>query len=156
MKSNKKVLRLLELLHQQRRKTQAHAKLNADINVTPLVDVVLVLLIIFMVVTPMLSAEINLPKVEHAVPQPAQTGELVISITEAREYQINTTTVAAAELKDRINYELTVSRLRPVNLRADATLPFTVVRPVLQALRDAGAENISFATLIDIENKIQE
>jgi biopolymer transport protein ExbD/biopolymer transport protein TolR len=124
----------------------ATEKTRSDINVTPLVDVVLVLLIIFMVVTPMLhrGVKLELPEtVNHEKKQ--DTGEqLIVSVRKEGVY-VETQKLEGdaliAKLKDELKH-----MSRPVNVRADRGLHFSDVRKVLDELHDIGAVNVGLAT----------
>src|SRR5713101_6811510 len=79
---------------------------RSDINITPLVDVVLVLLIIFMVMTPMLLREINLTvpeKSEVSLPAPTSASQVVISLSREGTTQINHEPIAESQLTERIH-----------------------------------------------------
>jgi biopolymer transport protein TolR len=138
--------RRLELLRPPPRRNSGRGKVTAAINVTPLVDVVLVLLIIFMVVTPLLARRIELPKVVGPSPWASPSDELRIAIDAAGTIQVQNETVAADALPLRIDRELRKSTIRPVMLEADRTLPFASVRTILEALRDAGAGQVALAS----------
>jgi biopolymer transport protein ExbD len=127
-----------------------------DINVTPLVDVVLVLLIIFMVVTPMLhrGVHVDLPlTTNHEKKQ--DTGEqLVVSLRcekfEAKDVceksasYIETDKIDSDELVSRVRKELKGSR--PVHVRADKSLKYGDVRKILEKIHEAGAQNVGMGT----------
>jgi biopolymer transport protein TolR len=127
-----------------------------DINVTPLVDVVLVLLIIFMVVTPMLhrGVHVQLPvTTNHEKKQ--DTGEqLVVSVKcEKFESKEKCEKSAAYIETDKIDFDQLVARVRkelkgsrPVHVRADRSLKYGDVRQVLEKIHDAGAQNIGMGT----------
>jgi biopolymer transport protein TolR len=138
----------------RRRKHKIHKKREGaikpgatknDINVTPLVDVVLVLLIIFMVVTPMLhrGVHIDLPiTTNHDKKQ--DTGEqLVVSIREDGVF-IETDKIPDEQLVERIKHELKTPR--PVHVRADKSLKYKDVRKTLEKIHEAGAQNVAMGT----------
>jgi len=127
-------------------KTQRDESLS-QINVTPLVDVMLVLLVIFMVTAPILhqGVAVQLPTAQGA----AFTGgesQLVVSVTEAGDVFLNDTEMSVAELREKL---LAVVRERPdrqVFLRADAGVRYGVVVAVLAALREAGVQRLGMVT----------
>ncbi|MFN7142190.1 MAG: biopolymer transporter ExbD [Myxococcota bacterium] len=105
----------------------------ADINVTPLVDVVLVLLIIFMVVTPMLSSgvDVNLPKVKTAEEEKDMGQHMVISVRNdgavfVDRDQVTVETIAAVVEESRQN--------RPLLIKGDSGVQYEQVRKVMDAL----------------------
>jgi biopolymer transport protein TolR len=116
-----------------------------EINVTPLVDVVLVLLIIFMVVTPMLhrGVKIELPTTEHHDKKQDTGEQLVVGIRGDGTY-IETEKIADEQLVERIRKEL--KNARPVHVRADKSLEYGEVRKVLEKIHEAGAQNIAMGT----------
>lgn len=105
----------------------------ADINVTPLVDVVLVLLIIFMVVTPMLSSgvDVDLPKVKTAEEEKDMGQHMVISVRNdgavfVDRDQVTVETIAAVVEQTRQN--------RPLLIKGDSAVQYEQVRKVMDAL----------------------
>lgn len=123
--------------------------LKAEINVTPLVDVVLVLLIIFMVVTPMLTRgrEVQLPVAKTASAEHELIDAVVLTIARDKELWLETERVAPNVLEKVIAARL---RKRPdlaVLVKADAGLTVRDLRPVLQALQSARVAQLAFAVL---------
>jgi len=130
---------------------QVHSKvksggIRSDINVTPLVDVVLVLLIIFMVVTPMLhrGVAIELPETQHHA-RKNDTGEQLIVSVRADGVYIETDKLEGEKLDARLRVELTSSS-RAVHVRADRNLHYGDVRKVLNQVHAVGPNSISLAT----------
>jgi len=124
---------------------------NSDINVTPLVDVVLVLLIIFMVVTPLLEKDIPVrtpdsEKVEQV--QEIPPDQLVVYVRKDGDVRINSEAVSDAEfvgkLKARLEPKATIDRI--VFIVADDTCNYGKFVHVLDGAREAGAETLGFAT----------
>ncbi|MBF5041144.1 biopolymer transporter ExbD [Aggregicoccus sp. 17bor-14] len=121
---------------------------KSEINVTPLVDVVLVLLIIFMVVTPQLQPgkDVKLPQAsgarEGAPPPPA----LVVSITQAGEVFVDAASrPAGAALPQQLTQALREQPGRRLVLRGDRSLTYGEVRRVMQESRAAGARGVALA-----------
>jgi biopolymer transport protein TolR len=120
----------------------------ADINVTPLVDVMLVLLIIFMVTAPMLhqGVSVSLPKTETTNLPSSVEDPLILSITSDGRYYINETPVARGLLRDRLNAFLRTRKDRTVFLKADRSLSVGTVVETLDVLNRMGIENLGFIT----------
>lgn len=119
----------------------------SQINVTPLVDVMLVLLIIFMVTAPMMQEgmDVNLPKVE-ASGISSKDEPLVITINRDRRIFINDTAFRPSELSGKI---AAIRRNRSgltVLLRADESVPYGHVMGTMAAIRKAGIEQIGLVT----------
>jgi len=120
----------------------------ADINVTPLVDVMLVLLIIFMVTAPMLhqGVSVALPKTETTNLPSSVEDPIILSITSDGRYYINETPVARGLLRDRLNAFLRTRRDRTVFLKADRALSVGTVVETLDVLNRMGIESLGFIT----------
>ena len=120
----------------------------ADINVTPLVDVMLVLLIIFMVTAPMLHQGISvaLPKTATTNLRSSVEDPIILSITREGLYYINETPVARGLLRDRLNAFLRTKKDKTVFLKADRTLSVGTVVETLDVLNRMGIENLGFIT----------
>lgn len=119
------------------------AGVKADINVTPLIDVVLVLLIIFLVVTPKLvrGRDVQLP--EAVGTRRTSLLENVISLTRDGTLYLGAEPVAAKDLRSRFG------RGTPVLLKADASLTFAEVQRVLTSLRREGIDRVALA--VDVQ-----
>ncbi len=120
----------------------------ADINVTPLVDVMLVLLIIFMVTAPMLhqGVAVSLPKTATTNLPSSVEDPIILSITREGLYYINETPVARGLLKDRLNAFLRRRKDRTVFLKADRALSVGTVVETLDILNRMGIENLGIIT----------
>ena len=120
----------------------------ADINVTPLVDVMLVLLIIFMVTAPMLhqGVSVSLPKTETTNLPSSVEDPVILSITADGRYYINESPVARGLLRDRLNAFLRTKKDKTVFLKADRTLSVGTVVETLDVLNRMGIENLGFIT----------
>lgn len=121
---------------------------KGDINVTPLVDVVLVLLIIFMVVTPMLQqgVDVKLPFGPHAEKKPGEEDDLMISIKEDGTVFIGQSWVADDDLPAFLTAEYDRDPSRTVMFKADSRLQFKRVREVMKAANEAGFSRIAVLT----------
>jgi biopolymer transport protein ExbD len=140
---NASIFRRLELLDTASRKArlkgQRSSGADASINITPLVDVVLVLLIIFMVVTPMINDGLTLPFAESPDRVKARTDDLKIVLKRSGELKIGDNIIQEAALEAALNKELSKNPNRMVYLSADKSLQFAKIRHILTALREAGA-----------------
>jgi biopolymer transport protein TolR len=124
---------------------------QSDINMTPLVDVVLVLLIIFMVVTPLLEKDIGVrvPATEQVEEQTdLPPDQLVVKVKDSGELQINSEKVPEAEYVDRLRGQL--ARKGPkdkiVFIQADEKTSYARVVTALDGAKQAGAETLGMAT----------
>jgi biopolymer transport protein TolR len=120
----------------------------ADINVTPLVDVMLVLLIIFMVTAPMLHQGISvaLPKTATTNLRSGLEDPIVLSISREGLYYINETPVARGLLKDRLRAILRGRKEKAVLLKADRSLSYGTVVETLDLLNRMGIESLGMIT----------
>jgi biopolymer transport protein TolR len=120
----------------------------ADINVTPLVDVMLVLLIIFMVTAPMLHQGISvaLPKTATTNIQSQLEDPIVLSISRDGLYYINETPVARGLLRDRLRAILRGRKEKAVLLKADRGLSYGTVIETLDLLNRMGIESLGLVT----------
>jgi biopolymer transport protein ExbD len=120
---------------------------KAEINVTPLVDVVLVLLIIFMVITPMLQRgkSVELPKARVSEkPKPdAQDNALVLSVTPDKKVYLDSDQVDEKALEDRLRLELAKDPGRKLLLKGDKSVQVADVRKVMDIARKAQAKSVS-------------
>lgn len=119
----------------------------ANINVTPLVDVMLVLLVIFMVTAPILQqgVTINLPKVRTT----ALTGEeqqLVVAVNRNGQVYLNDTLTTVPELGPKLQAILKIRPDRQVFLRADQGVRYGEVMRVIAAVKGAGVERLGMVT----------
>jgi len=119
----------------------------SNINVTPLVDVMLVLLVIFMVTAPILQqgVNINLPKVKAT----ALTGEeqqLVVAVNRQGEVYLNDTPTTLTELGPKLQAILRLRPDRQVFLRADQNVKYGEVMRVIATVKGAGVERLGMVT----------
>ena len=119
----------------------------SQINVTPLVDVMLVLLIIFMVTAPIIQqgVEVSIPKVKAAALK-SEEQEFVVSITRDGDTYLNDAKLAPAELTDKLE---AISHTRPdlqVFIRADEQVAYGKVIRTMAAIKAAGIENVGMVT----------
>ncbi len=125
-------------------------KVNSDINVTPMVDVMLVLLIIFMVVTPMLNNKVNvdLAKAISAVPLPDADHEdsVKVSITRDGKVYLGANQITLADLGPKAQDLLQDKPNKTVYVRADVRARYGIVMDAVDALRTAGVDEVGFLT----------
>ena len=119
----------------------------AEINVTPLVDVMLVLLIIFMVTAPMLQMgiDVNLPQVNAKSVDVAEE-KLVLTVNGAKEVFINKSRTPLRELGTKLKYIFASRIEREVYLRADRNVPYGFVVEVMAEVRKAGVDKLGMIT----------
>jgi biopolymer transport protein ExbD len=120
------------------------AKMQASINVTPLVDVVLVLLIIFMVMAPQMrkGPDVRLPKTEKPSQQGDERGRILVSIDDAGRLWINDNAVAADHFGEALRTAVGAETDPKVVIRGDAKLNFRQVREVMQVIDQAGFRGV--------------
>ena len=122
-----------------------------DINVTPLVDVMLVLLVIFMVTVPMMFSgiQLKLPKTGKVTSLNMRPELVILSVTAGEEYFIGKNKVARDVLVREINAKLKANNADVVYLRADYELKYEKVAKLISALKNAGISNIALVTEIE-------
>ncbi len=120
---------------------------KSDINVTPLVDVCLVLLIIFMVVTPMLQRgkDVQLPKAHDIDKNARQNGPLILSITRDHRMWLDKTQVSDLELEAGLLAALEAQPTRPILLKGDVSLQYGDVRKVMKVAEKVKARGVQLA-----------
>jgi len=125
-------------------------KVNSDINVTPMVDVMLVLLIIFMVVTPMLNNKVNvdLAKVLNptTMPDADHQDSVKVSITRDGKVYLGATQISLADLGPKAQDLLQNKPDKTVYIRSDARARYGIVMDAIDNLRTAGVDQVAFLT----------
>jgi len=131
----------------EKRRRYFESRLLSDINVTPLVDVVLVLLIIFMVTAPMLQMgiDVNLPRVKSKSID-VNEEKLVLTINGAKEIYINKYKASITDLSAKLE-SIFASRIdREVFMKADKTVPYGFVVEVMSEIRKSGVDRLGMIT----------
>ena len=121
--------------------------LMSDINVTPFVDVMLVLLIIFMVTAPMMTqgVDIDLPEASSD-PLESETEQILVSINKENQIFINDVSVTLDILGGKIEKILETQTNREVYLRADKGVPYGIVVTAMSEIKNAGVEKLGIVT----------
>lgn len=119
----------------------------ADINVTPLVDVMLVLLIIFMVTAPMMvqGVDVSLPQTT-AEPLESEKEHLIITVNENHEIFINDFKLTVDNLHKKLSAILAGRKDREVFFRADKRVPYGIVAQIMAQIQGAGVEKLGMVT----------
>ncbi len=122
----------------------------SDINVTPMVDVMLVMLIIFMVITPMLSKGVSVDLVKTKNPIPMQAADksdaILVAITRDGRTYLGTTQMAPSDLPSKVK-DLLINRLdKTVFVKADSRARYEKVVEVIDNLRAAGVDQLGLLT----------
>ena len=122
--------------------------LKADINVTPLVDVMLVLLIIMMLIAPMLwqRVPLTLPEATSAVDKPDTQGQTVVAIDSSSAFYVNFSRVTRDELVPSVQRALETRKEKLVYVRGDKDAKYSAIMDAMDALRKAQIENIALIT----------
>ena len=121
---------------------------KSDINVTPLVDVMLVLLIIMMIVAPLLQqgVAVTLPKAINTTEKPETQEQTVLAITADKRLFVNAVQVAEQDLPKRINDILESKKEKIVIIKADEDVEYGAVMEAMDTLRAAGIEDMGLIT----------
>jgi biopolymer transport protein ExbD/biopolymer transport protein TolR len=126
------------------------SKVSSAINVTPMVDVMLVLLIIFMVITPMLQnkVSVDMAKVDNPISMPDADKEdaIVVAVTRDGSVFLGQNKVATAELGGLVRDKLSDKPGKTIFVRADARAQFRAVEDAIDAVRTAGVEDVGLLT----------
>lgn len=118
----------------------------ADINVTPLVDVVLVLLIIFMVTAPVLQSgiEVNVPKTKTV--KEITEERLVVSIDKSQRVFLGNDPININEIGTKLHQKIRDPQGQAIYIRCDEDVPFGVFATVMDAMKQSGISNVSVVT----------
>lgn len=137
--------------------------LNSEINVTPMVDVMLVLLIIFMITAPMMNTgvDLDLPQVTAKNVEDPE-GKLVLSITKDGKLLLGATAIKWEELEAKLKANERVKNESQIYIEADAALPYGVVVTAMAVAKNAGVGKVMMLTdptenlkLSDLDQNVQ-
>jgi biopolymer transport protein TolR len=126
----------------------AKGGLKADINVTPLVDVMLVLLIIMMLVAPMLQkgVDVRLPEAANTSDKPDTQEQTVVHVTADKRFYVNGVQVQERDFLDRVQSVLEEKKEKIVLIKGDTDAPYSSIMQAMDELRKAGIEDIGLIT----------
>jgi len=118
-----------------------------DINVTPLVDVMLVLLIIFMVTAPLIQSGVKVDLPRASAQQMEHSEEkLVLTITRDRRIFLGDTEISPPELETRLSTNARIQKDKELYLHADKHLEYGVVVQIMAAMKNAGVDRLGMVT----------
>jgi biopolymer transport protein ExbD len=122
--------------------------LKADINVTPLVDVMLVLLIIMMLIAPMLQqgVSVKLPQASNSADKPETQDQTVVAVTSDKRIYLNGVPLQEAELGTRVTTLMETKKEKVVLIKGDEEAPYSAIMGAMDRLREANIENIGLIT----------
>ena len=121
---------------------------KSDINVTPLVDVMLVLLIIMMLVAPMLQkgVDVKLPSASNTTDKPDTNGQAVVAIAANKQVYLNAVQVRQADLPSKVADAISGQTDKVVLIKADEDVDYATVMETMDSLRAAGIEDMGLIT----------
>ena len=121
---------------------------KSDINVTPLVDVMLVLLIIMMIVAPMLQkgVDVKLPEAANTADKPETQDQTVVAVTADGRLFLNSVEVPENDLVRRVTDALEAKKAKIVLIKADEDAPYGRVMAAMDSLRKAQVEDMGLVT----------
>ncbi|HUU02798.1 MAG TPA: protein TolR [Myxococcota bacterium] len=120
----------------------------SEINVTPMVDVMLVLLIIFMVTAPLMQqgVQVDLPQTQAQLIEHKDKQPLELRVDREKKIFIGKTEIPYAELENKLKFNERLQREKKMDLAADRTLPYGYVVDVMSTMRRAGVEQVGILT----------
>ena len=120
----------------------------SEINVTPLVDIMLVLLIIMMLIAPLLQkgVDVNLPTAGNTADKPDTQQQIVLHVTADKRFYVNNKETPERDVVDRIKYALEEAKEKVVYLKADQDAPYASVMQMMDKMRDAQIESVGLIT----------
>ena len=129
------------------------SEVTSDINVTPMADIMLVLLIIFMITTPLLQEGIavNKPKARNAQEAEEVEGKeaTTVTVTRSQEIYVNDQPVSPEDLLDALTTRVALAPEKPLFVKSDVAAPYGMIVSIVNKAREAGVERIGL--LVDRE-----
>ena len=121
---------------------------KSDINVTPLVDVMLVLLIIMMLITPMLNQGVamRLPQATNSADKPTTQDQTVLGIKADKTVWLNGVEVRKEEMRTRLEAILETKKEKLILIKADEDAPYSAIMDAMDQLRASGIEDVGLIT----------
>lgn len=123
-------------------------KIISDINITPFVDVLLVLLIIFMISAPMMTSSININLPEGTNNNSKENNPISITIDKAGKIFIDDKNIKLSQIKDQLLIFSNNNLNNVIFIRADIKIDYGRVMAIVKRINDSGFKNVSFATKI--------
>lgn len=126
----------------------------SDINVTPLVDVMLVLLVIFMITAPLMlnGIKLDLPKTKEVNPINLNSTQVILSFSKTEEYYLGKDKILSSELIPQIKKQFTTNKTQTLFLRADFGLSYGKVARLMSFLKKGGISQIALVTQTEEKN----
>jgi len=126
----------------------AKGGVKSDINVTPLVDVMLVLLIIVMLIAPLLQQGVPMvkPTALNSTPKPDTQDQVVVYVDSRGKLYVNTIEVTSADVVARLNSIFEEAKSKVVYLKGDQEAPYSAIMEMMDALRKAKIETVALIT----------
>jgi biopolymer transport protein TolR len=126
----------------------AKGGVKSDINVTPLVDVMLVLLIIMMLIAPLLQqgVSVKMPEASNYIDKPESQDQTVIAIDSKKNVYLNAKAIKQEDLAQKISDLLENKKEKIVIIKADEAVDYSAVMDTMDQLRKAGVEDIGLIT----------
>jgi biopolymer transport protein ExbD len=135
-------------MHVREGKTRKRSAVVGDINVTPLVDVVLVLLIIFMVVTPMIASgvAVDLPRTVNHFKKPDDGKDIILSVTKEKVVYFMANAIKKEDITRRVEEERRKHPDKTIFVKGDSRTGYGAVREVMELVHKAGIEDVFLGT----------
>ena len=129
---------------------------NSEPNVIPFIDIMLVLLIIFMIVTPLLAAgfRATMPKADNLDPSPEWEDEVILGIDDGGRFFLNTRPISDEQLEDQLTSMFSGREDRILYLKADNQLKYGRVQEAIETARRAGARVVASITETESSTKL--
>jgi biopolymer transport protein TolR len=119
----------------------------SEINVTPMVDVMLVLLVIFMVTAPLIQQGVKVDLPETRAPSlDVKENRVVLTLTKDKRIYMGKAEIARKDLRDKLVGNIKLQRDKEIYLHADRTLPYGFVVDIMAVVKEAGVENLGMVT----------